>query len=138
MFTIIGGFFLVADEHRAHLIPYLPGLLLLACPLLRIFMHRGHGHQRYGQVEMPAGQRSAAPTIGDSPAANTDARSGAPQCPTRAGAGRERDLRLRPMVARPRQLAPLRHLRVQLCAAAVSARLAIVRRFLGLCRRAFR
>lgn len=41
----IGGFYLVA-EHRAHLIPYLgylPFLLILACPLMHIFMHGGHG-----------------------------------------------------------------------------------------------
>ncbi|WP_395021338.1 DUF2933 domain-containing protein [Dongia sp.] len=44
-FLAIGGFYLVA-EHRAHLIPflgYLPLLLILACPLLHIFMHGGHG-----------------------------------------------------------------------------------------------
>ena len=43
-FLAIGGFFLVT-EHRAHLIPYLgywPLLLILACPLLHIFMHGGH------------------------------------------------------------------------------------------------
>jgi hypothetical protein len=41
----IGGFYLVT-EHRAHLIPYLgylPFLLILACPLMHIFMHGGHG-----------------------------------------------------------------------------------------------
>ncbi len=33
-------------EHRAHLselLPYLPWLLVAACPLMHIFMHRGHG-----------------------------------------------------------------------------------------------
>jgi len=38
----IAGYFLVA-EHRAHLLGALPFLLLLACPLMHIFMHRGHG-----------------------------------------------------------------------------------------------
>ena len=42
-FLLIGGFFLVA-EHRAHVYPYLPFLLLLACPLLHMFHgHGGHG-----------------------------------------------------------------------------------------------
>ena len=44
-FLAIGGYFLVT-EHRAHIvtaIPYLPYLLILACPLMHIFMHGGHG-----------------------------------------------------------------------------------------------
>jgi len=41
-FLTIGAFFLVS-EHRAHLIPWLPWLILLACPLLHVFMHGGHG-----------------------------------------------------------------------------------------------
>lgn len=44
-FLAIGGFFLVT-EHRAHLIPYLgywPFLLILACPLMHLFMHGGYG-----------------------------------------------------------------------------------------------
>ena len=44
-FLVIGGFYLVT-EHRAHLLPYLgywPFLLILACPLLHLFMHGGHG-----------------------------------------------------------------------------------------------
>ncbi|SDJ17740.1 Protein of unknown function [Ferrimonas sediminum] len=31
-------------EHRQHLFEFLPFLILLACPLMHIFMHRGHGH----------------------------------------------------------------------------------------------
>ena len=45
LFVIIGGFFIVA-EHRAHLIPYLPWLLLAACPLMHMFMRHGHGRHR--------------------------------------------------------------------------------------------
>ena len=41
-FLAIAAFFLVT-EHRAHLIPWLPWLILLACPLLHVFMHGGHG-----------------------------------------------------------------------------------------------
>ena len=35
-------FFLVT-EHTAHLFGALPYLILLACPLMHIFMHHGHG-----------------------------------------------------------------------------------------------
>ena len=42
-FLAIAGYFLLT-EHRAHVIPYLPFLLLLACPLMHLFMHGGHGH----------------------------------------------------------------------------------------------
>jgi len=37
------GFYLIT-EHRAHLFGALPWLILLACPFIHIFMHRGHGH----------------------------------------------------------------------------------------------
>lgn len=37
------AYFLIT-EHWAHIIPYLPWLILLACPLLHVFMHGGHGH----------------------------------------------------------------------------------------------
>lgn len=39
----VGGFYLVT-EHAAHLFGALPYLFLLACPLMHVFMHRGHGH----------------------------------------------------------------------------------------------
>jgi hypothetical protein len=35
--------FLLLSEHRAHLLGFLPWLLLLACPLMHLFMHGGHG-----------------------------------------------------------------------------------------------
>ena len=41
-FLAIAAFFLFT-EHRAHLLGILPYLLLLACPLLHLFMHGGHG-----------------------------------------------------------------------------------------------
>ena len=43
-FLAIAGFFLW-EEHRAHLLGFVPYLLFLACPLLHFFMHRGHGDQ---------------------------------------------------------------------------------------------
>ncbi len=42
VFLGIITFFLVT-EHWAHLIPVLPWLLLLACPLMHLFMHGAHG-----------------------------------------------------------------------------------------------
>lgn len=41
-FLAIAGFFLFT-EHRAHLLGFLPFLLLAACPLLHLF-HGGHGN----------------------------------------------------------------------------------------------
>lgn len=34
---------LVAFEHRIHLLGILPWLFLLACPLMHLFIHHGHG-----------------------------------------------------------------------------------------------
>lgn len=31
-------------EHRPHLFGWLPYLIILACPLMHLFMHRGHHH----------------------------------------------------------------------------------------------
>ena len=44
VFLAVGLFYLYA-EHRAHLLGALPYLLLLACPLMHAFMHRGRGHR---------------------------------------------------------------------------------------------
>ena len=41
-FLLIGGFFLLT-EHWAHVLGILPYLLILACPLMHLFMHKGHG-----------------------------------------------------------------------------------------------
>jgi len=41
-FAAIAGFFLLS-ERRAHALGALPYLLLLACPLMHLFMHRSHG-----------------------------------------------------------------------------------------------
>ena len=46
-FLLIAGYFLIA-EHRAHLIGWISAygiwLLLLACPVMHLFMHHGHGN----------------------------------------------------------------------------------------------
>lgn len=41
-FLLIGAFFLIT-EHRAHVLGWLPFILLAACPLMHLFMHKGHG-----------------------------------------------------------------------------------------------
>lgn len=33
---------LLAFEHRAHLLAWLPLLIILICPLMHVLMHRGH------------------------------------------------------------------------------------------------
>ncbi|MBX4894642.1 DUF2933 domain-containing protein [Rhizobium bangladeshense] len=39
---------LIAYEHRVHLLGILPWFLILACPLMHLFMHHGHhGHGGY-------------------------------------------------------------------------------------------
>ena len=42
-FLAIAGFYLIT-EHTAHVFGALPFLLILACPLMHVFMHGGHGH----------------------------------------------------------------------------------------------
>ena len=53
----IAAFYLLT-EHRAHLalgLPYLPFLLLAACPLIHMFGHGGHGgHSQHRSPELPS------------------------------------------------------------------------------------
>ena len=48
---VIGGVaaYFLLTEHLAHVVGVLPFLLLLACPLMHIFMHGGHGHHHHQQ-----------------------------------------------------------------------------------------
>jgi len=49
----VAAFFLLA-EHRAHIFGALPFLLILACPLMHLFMHRGHGaHGHHTGADQP-------------------------------------------------------------------------------------
>ena len=71
-FIAIAAFFLIAEhrahltfllitEHRGHLselLYYLPFLLLLACPLMHLFMHGGHGGHRPGGADKRAPQET--------------------------------------------------------------------------------
>jgi hypothetical protein len=43
-------------EHRAHVLGALPFLLLLACPLLHLFHHGGHGRQSKAQQHAHSGE----------------------------------------------------------------------------------
>jgi hypothetical protein len=45
--AVLGVALLVID-HWAHVLGVLPYLVLLACPLMHFFMHRGHGHGGHG------------------------------------------------------------------------------------------
>lgn len=46
-FLPVAGFFLIT-EHTAHFLGILPYLILLACPLMHLFMHHGHGGHQHG------------------------------------------------------------------------------------------
>lgn len=57
---IVGGWILAAlaasyvlIAHRVHALEWLPFALLLACPLMHIFMHGGHGHREHGRDATP-------------------------------------------------------------------------------------
>ena len=47
-FVAVAGYFLFL-EHRAHVVQYLPFLLVLACPLMHLFHHGGHKHHGDGE-----------------------------------------------------------------------------------------
>lgn len=56
----IAGYFLLT-EHLAHVVGALPYLLLLACPLMHVFMHHGyggHGHHHSSSDPNPESQKT--------------------------------------------------------------------------------
>ena len=56
-FLLVAGFYLLT-EHTAHLFGVLPFLLILACPLMHLFHHHGHGGHRPASPDAPlAGAR---------------------------------------------------------------------------------
>ena len=59
----IGGV-LLFTEHRAHVLGVLPWLFLLACPLMHVFMHRGHGGHGGHQHSAEQAGYSASGTTG--------------------------------------------------------------------------
>ena len=57
--SIIGivGFVFLLTEHSSHVLIALPYLILLACPLLHIFMHKGHGKGDRGDTHQQQDQK---------------------------------------------------------------------------------
>lgn len=70
LFGAVAAFFLIA-EHRAHALGFLPYLLLLACPLLHLFMHRGHGGHAGHSASSPPADRGPAGADRDPPGDGT-------------------------------------------------------------------
>ena len=69
VFGAVAAYFLLS-EHRAHFFGALPFLLLLACPLMHMFMHGGHGghgDQAGGKHAAGSPESSPAPKIGEQP-----------------------------------------------------------------------
>jgi len=61
---VLVGFLLVVayflwTEHQAHVIQFLPFLLLAACPLMHVFMHGGHSHRHHGHPSAKADRADA-------------------------------------------------------------------------------
>lgn len=57
-FMVVAAFYLIT-EHTAHFLGVLPYAIFLACPLMHLFMHHGHGGHsahRHGKstTRMPA------------------------------------------------------------------------------------
>lgn len=52
-FGLVAAFY-VLREHYTHALGFLPYMLLLACPLLHLFMHHGHGNHRQQDEDRPA------------------------------------------------------------------------------------
>ena len=46
--VVVASYFVI--WHQQHVFAALPMLVILACPLMHIFMHGGHGHHREGDM----------------------------------------------------------------------------------------
>jgi hypothetical protein len=66
----VAGYFLLT-EHRAHFFGALPFLLLLACPVMHLFMHHGHGGHGGGHANHHGGEQAS-----NMPAAPQDRKTG--------------------------------------------------------------
>jgi uncharacterized membrane protein len=59
-FLVVVGFYLLT-EHTTHIFGVLPFLLILACPLMHLFMHHGHsGHSGHGETDRRSSPRGDA------------------------------------------------------------------------------
>ena len=47
--VVVASYFVI--WHQQHVFAALPMLVILACPLMHIFMHGGHGHHHHGGQE---------------------------------------------------------------------------------------
>lgn len=72
VFGAVAVYFLLS-EHRAHFFGALPFLLLLACPLMHMFMHGSHGGHG-GRHEDQAGGKQVTRSPEPRPAPKTGAR----------------------------------------------------------------
>lgn len=52
--AVAGLLVLLLSGHRDHVLDYLPFLALLACPLMHMFMHGGHGHGSHHSAAVDA------------------------------------------------------------------------------------
>ncbi|MEO5661136.1 MAG: DUF2933 domain-containing protein [Polaromonas sp.] len=68
----VAAYFLLS-EHRAHLFGALPFVILLACPLMHVFMHHGHGRRHRGHVHHHVPEQGPMPTV-TAPATSTGER----------------------------------------------------------------
>jgi len=57
--VVSAGLFWLLREHWNHALGLLPYALFLACPLMHIFHHHGHGHDHHGNVQDPRNQPPA-------------------------------------------------------------------------------
>ena len=72
VFSSIAAYFLLS-EHRAHFFSALPFLLLLACPLMHVFMHHGHGGHTGRNAHQPADEQDS-DRLATAPAPKTEER----------------------------------------------------------------
>ena len=66
VFGAVAAYFLLS-EHRAHFFGALPFLLLLACPFMHMFMHRGHGGHGGSKQDNHSPEPRPAPEAGAQP-----------------------------------------------------------------------
>ena len=57
--------YLIARDHWTHVVDYLPYLLIIACPLMHLFMRHGHGgHENHAAQASDRTMAKAASEVG--------------------------------------------------------------------------